>query len=173
MALSCLQGHQHVLEQLHLSGNQLTLVEPPPDDTAFPLLRTLLLAGNKIADWCEQSVADAKCVAFDTFRPRRSSVDALDKYPALIETRLSGNPVVEVNPHTRHEVVARVQGLTMLNGSLIGRAERRDAEIRYLRRALDEAGGAAGAADATVTTRHPRIAQLLVRSLFSAAVGAS
>jgi len=94
---------------------------------------------------------------------RRSSVDALDRYPALIETRLSGNPVVEVNPHTRHEVVARVQGLTMLNGSLIGRAERRDAEIRYLRRALDEAGGAAGAADATVTSRHPRIAQLLVR----------
>ena len=95
--------------------------------------------------------------------PRRSSVDALDKYPVLIETRLSGNPVVEVNPHTRHEVVARVQRLTMLNGSLIGRAERRDAEIRYLRRALDEAGGASCAADAVVTTRHPRIAELLVR----------
>ena len=49
-----------MLEQLHLSGNQLTLVEPPPDDTAFPLLRTLLLAGNKIADWCEKAVANAK-----------------------------------------------------------------------------------------------------------------
>ena len=49
-----------MLEQLHLSGNQLTLVEPPPDDTAFPLLRTLLLAGNKIVDWCEKSVANAK-----------------------------------------------------------------------------------------------------------------
>ena len=69
-----------------------------------------------------------------------------------------------MNPNTRHEVVARVQRLGMLNGSLIGRAERRDAEIRYLRRALDEAGGSAGAADAAVTTRHPRIAQLLVRA---------
>ena len=101
---------------------------------------------------------------------RRSSVDALDGYPALIETRLTGNPVVEVNPHTRHEVVARVQRLSMLNGSLIGRAERRDAEIRYLRRALDEAGGASGAADAAVTMRHPRIAQLLVRTERFAAI---
>ena len=65
VALSRLQGHQPVLEQLHLSGNQLTLVQPPPDDTAFPLLRTLLLAGNKIADWCEQSNFSFK-VATDT-----------------------------------------------------------------------------------------------------------
>ena len=123
------QAHQPALEQLHLSGNSLTRVLPPPVDGAFPALRTLLLAGNRIADW--------------------SSVDALDAYPALIETRLSGNPVVEASPSTRHEVVARVCRLAMLNGSLIGRAERRDAEIRYLRRALDEvrAGGgdAAGA----------------------------
>jgi Leucine-rich repeat (LRR) protein len=50
-----LQAHQPVLEQLHLSGNQLTRVEPPPDAAAFPLLRTLLLAGNQISDWCEHS----------------------------------------------------------------------------------------------------------------------
>jgi len=47
------QAHQPVLEQLHLSGNQLTRVDPPPDAAAFPLLRTLLLAGNQISDWCD------------------------------------------------------------------------------------------------------------------------
>jgi hypothetical protein len=46
------QAHQPILEQLHLSGNQLTCVQPPPDAGAFRTLRTLLLAGNRIADWC-------------------------------------------------------------------------------------------------------------------------
>ena len=93
-------------------------------------------------------------------RPGRLSVDALDAFPCLAETRLTATPLVDLNPQTRHEVVARVSRLTMLNGSLVGRAERRDAEIRYLRRALDEA---AGAADAPAATRHPRMTQLLVR----------
>ncbi len=98
-------------------------------------------------------------------------MDALDAFPSLIETRLTGNPVVETNPHTRHEVVARVQRLGMLNGSLVGHAERRDAEIRYLRRALDEASTATAAdATAAVAERHPRMAQLLVRTLRTAAL---
>jgi hypothetical protein len=97
----------------------------------------------------------------------RSSVDALDAFPSLTETRLTGNPVVDANPNTRHEVVARVQRLTMLNGSLVGRAERRDAEIRYLRRALDEAGGAeaVAVAGAAAMEKHPRMAELMARSL--------
>jgi hypothetical protein len=94
-------------------------------------------------------------------------VDALDAFPSLTETRLTGNPVVDANPNTRHKVVARVQRLTMLNGSLVGRAERRDAEIRYLRRALDEAGGAeaVAVAGAAAMEKHPRMAELMARSL--------
>ena len=63
MAFPLAQGHQPVLEQLHLSGNQLTCVEPPPDDSAFPLLRTLLLAGNKISDWCAELSLNTKGLA--------------------------------------------------------------------------------------------------------------
>ena len=34
------------------------------------------------------------------------------------------------------QVVARVQGLTMLNGSAVRQRERRDCELRYLRAVL-------------------------------------
>jgi hypothetical protein len=55
------QAHQPILEQLHLSGNQLTCVQPPPDAGAFRTLRTLLLAGNRIADWCAPATAAPEC----------------------------------------------------------------------------------------------------------------
>jgi hypothetical protein len=143
-------------------------VAPPADAAAFARLRTLLLANNRLADWCAPPPAPWQpraAVGGADARLHRASVDALDGFPALLETRLSGNPLVEAAPHTRHEVVARVRSLSLLNGSLVGHAERRDAEIRYLRRALDEAGGAAGvqAAPAAAAARHPRIEQLMVR----------
>ena len=96
-------------------------------------LRVLLIADNQISDW--------------------SSVDALDAFPSLQETRLTGNPVA-AGPHTRHEIVARVGCLTALNGSVIRRTERRDAEIRYLRRVLTEAETPSAAAV------HPRLVDL-------------
>ena len=37
------------------------------------------------------------------------------------------------------QVIARVQGLTMLNGSAVRERERRDCELRYLRAVLGEA----------------------------------
>jgi len=84
--LVCLfhQGHQPLLEQLHLSGNQLTTVEPPPNDAAFPLLRTLLLAGNKIAEWCDPSNVDLYGACADAFllaqviRRRTRQVSGID-----------------------------------------------------------------------------------------------
>ena len=69
------QAHQPVLEQLHLSGNQLTHVEPPPDATAFPLLRTLLLAGNQISDWCDGSEA----LAFGAGLTRAASAQVIGR----------------------------------------------------------------------------------------------
>ena len=140
------------LEALHLSGNQLACVIPPADATCWAKLRTLLLAGNALDRW--------------------SSVDALDLFPSLQETRVTGNPLVELHPSTRHEVVARISRLTMLNGAVVGRQERWNAEVRYLRRALDESRAESGASGASVddtvvdvsgdaAARHPRLAQLL------------
>ena len=140
------------LEALHLSGNQLTRVLPPGDATCWSKLRTLLLAGNALDSW--------------------SSVDALDQFNNLQETRLTGNPVIELHPSTRHEVVARISRLTMLNGAVVGRQERWNAEVRYLRRALDESRAESSASGGTpvddvvevsgdAAARHPRLAQLL------------
>ena len=90
-------------------------------------------------------------------------MDALNAFPALRELRLTGNPVVAANAHTRHEVVARVSCLRLLNGALVGKLERKEAEIRYLRRALDQRGELT--AESAALESHPRMAQLLVRWL--------
>mmetsp|Transcript_22754 Transcript_22754/g.74074 ORF Transcript_22754/g.74074 Transcript_22754/m.74074 type:complete len:541 (-) Transcript_22754:239-1861(-) len=131
------------LARLHLNRNGLTSVSAPAAEGEFASLRVLLLADNAVEGW--------------------PSVDALDCFPALEETRLTGNPVA-AGPQTRHEIVARVGRLTQLNGSVIGRAERRDAEIRYLRRALAEAQATTGGGDNTAAQAagapHPRLADL-------------
>lgn len=128
------------LERLHLGGNRLTRVAYPvhlataaeggaPARIPFATLTGLLLADNAVHEW--------------------ESVDVLNDFPALAEVRLTGNPVTE-SATTRHEIVARVGRLSCLNGSLIADQERKDAEIRYLRRVLglvktaDGAGGSAG-----------------------------
>ena len=41
--------------------------------------------------------------------------------------------------HMLLQVIARVQGLTMLNASAVRERERRDCELRYLRAVLGEA----------------------------------
>ena len=90
----------------------------------FERLRALLLADNAIDNW--------------------DSVDALNDFPSVAEVRLTGNPVTE-SAATRHEIVARVARLSQLNGSLIADQERKDAEIRYLRRVLGLVKSAEGA----------------------------
>jgi hypothetical protein len=124
----------------------------------FEQLKALLFADNAVDEW--------------------DSVDALNDFPSLAEVRLTGNPVTE-SAATRHEIVARVGRLSQLNGSLIADQERKDAEIRYLRRvlglvksaegaaALGEAEGAAAAARApqrgteAVQAMHPRLRALV------------
>jgi tubulin-specific chaperone E len=112
------------LKRLHLGGNKIRSVRYPETHTEenntkafvpFQSLVGLFLADNAIEDW--------------------ESIDCLDNFPNLTEVRVSGNPVVE-SAATRHEIVARVSRLTQLNGSLIADQERKDAEIRYLRRVL-------------------------------------
>ena len=108
------------LTRLHLGGNRLRRVRYPSrshSDGAAPFasLRGLFLADNAIDEW--------------------ESIDSLDDFPSLAEARLTGNPVTQ-SAATRHEIVARVSRLSQLNGSLIADQERKDAEIRYLRRVL-------------------------------------
>ena len=100
-----------------------------------------------------------------------ASVDALNCFPGLVETRLTGNPVVEAMAHSRYEIVARVRTLRILNGSIIGTSERRDSELRYLRRVLteqqtegdpaDERAAGRAAAAPPAAELHPRLQQLM------------
>ena len=150
------------LERLHLGGNKLRRVCYPETHAGGPVpfeqLKALLFADNAVDEW--------------------DSVDALNDFPSLAEVRLTGNPVTE-SAATRHEIVARVGRLSQLNGSLIADQERKDAEIRYLRRVLGlvksaegaaaggEAEGAAAAARApqrgteAVQAMHPRLRALV------------
>jgi len=154
------------LERLHLGGNRLDRVAYPSrnGDGASPVpfvkLEGLFLANNAVDGW--------------------DSVDALNDFPALAEVRLTGNPVT-AEAATRHEIVARVGRLSQLNGSLIADQERKDAEIRYLRRVLglvksESAGNTGGAPEETknvaearapqtgseaVAAAHPRLQALL------------
>lgn len=131
------------LESLYVSQNLLTEIRPT---SAFPSLKTLLVGDNKIRDW--------------------SSVDALNSFPLLQEVRLTGNPVAEaVEMSVRYEIIARVQGLTLLNGSVVSASERKDCEIRYLRKALQKLKGffADAAGQARVRDEHPRIDALVAR----------
>lgn len=49
------QAHQPALEQLHLSANRLTRIQPPSHADAFAKLHALLLASNRIDDWCDRA----------------------------------------------------------------------------------------------------------------------
>ncbi|KAL4529327.1 hypothetical protein Ndes2526A_g04121 [Nannochloris sp. 'desiccata'] len=82
--------------------------------------------------------------------------DELDKFPSLIDVRISNNPLTntaakntsrpseaESTPAgvafpVRYELIARISKLQMLNGSDIRAGERQDAELAYLRLITDE-----------------------------------
>ncbi|KAK3261541.1 hypothetical protein CYMTET_29556 [Cymbomonas tetramitiformis] len=151
------------LQRLVLSGNQISSItassarrecdaEGSSSPISFPKLSGILLARNRIADW--------------------SSIDALNHLPALTELRLTENALKSSTgggvAMVRLEIVARVAQLKVLNSSAVGPNERRDAEIRYLRRILGEAQSAApdasveeAAAKASTSTAHPRCEELV------------
>lgn len=110
---------------------------PNPVPAFFPALSTLFLGDCGLMWWRD--------------------VDILHNFPALVSTRLSNNPLfATARGGGRFEVIARVGRLTSLNGSEVRPAERRDAEIRYLRMVMtDMVAGSKHHPD------HPRLAELL------------
>ncbi|KAE9452343.1 hypothetical protein C3L33_15756, partial [Rhododendron williamsianum] len=118
------------LEQLHLNKNSINHLWYPEYDTVhdqlgcesvetsgrpFQNLRCLLLGGNNIEDL--------------------ASVDSLNSFPNLKDTRLSENQIADPGKGglPRFVLIARLAQVDMLNGSEVSRRERKDSEIRYVR----------------------------------------
>ncbi|DBB11985.1 hypothetical protein WJX82_006869 [Trebouxia sp. C0006] len=133
-------SHLPCLQHLWLGGNQLQHINLQPGSTAFQHLQTTLLRDNILSSW--------------------GDVDSLNRLISLTDLRLSGNPILnDARGGGRYEVVARVQGLTMLNGSAVRHRERRDCELRYLRAVLGELDEvkADPQAAAALKASHPRL----------------
>lgn len=130
--------HLPKLHTLLLSGNELQSITY---ESGFVTLQRLMLGSNRLAHW--------------------SDVDQLDAFPDLHDIRLSDNPLTEHDPGAaRYEVIARIDRLTSFNGSEVKQAERRDAELAYMRRVTDELAASATEDKAAVAAAHPRFGAL-------------
>ena len=111
------------LQRLILSNNQFEQLRFPADGGLFPQLRLLAVANNKIADW--------------------ASMEALCSLPVLAELRVPGNALGEQMGSTalRQMLVARLPGLTAINGGEVRARERVEAQKFYLRYRMQRAEG--------------------------------
>lgn len=180
------------LETLDLENNDLTdwqdIVKVCGD---LPALKTLLLSGNRIENvhHIDHEINEISTNYFSSLRclalgsnniSSWDSVNAINKFAALEELRLSDNPKLVIpwkSPHHEHEkissdaegiryeIIARVSSLTVLNGSTISLAERHDAEIAYLGWIQRESAG-------ELITHHPRAEELKTKYGFEFIGGA-
>lgn len=148
---------------LSLNENELEAVGPDEEAgeeeggeegmMGFARLESLQLSCNRIERW--------------------RSIDALNALPCLRSLRFTSNPLVRGmgQSEARQLLIARVAGLTRLNGAEVSQRERADAEKSYLRRVGRELGRIAGEEkDMDREARlqgakgaHPRWAELLRR----------
>ena len=109
-SLAGLPGLQH----LRLNGNRLVGIAV--EAGGFPSLESLQLSGNCVSDW--------------------TSVGTLDLLPRLVQLRLRANPVCSQckdEETARQLIIARIGRLASLNGTAVSAAERKWAEIDYLK----------------------------------------
>ena len=104
------------LKTLNLAGARLRGVlgdAGPPPSAALSNLQTLLLGDARLQTWAE--------------------VQSLDRLPSLSHLRIAGCPVWEAaGVDARALTIARLGRLVTLNGSAVGEAERKDAELWYV-----------------------------------------
>ena len=165
------------LERLHACNNDLEKLGKAPEETVFERLELLDLEKNKLYDWRDIESSLGHLPALHTLQlsfnqleeievtghflklsslllgsnkiANASSVDALNEFPSLVETRLSDNPSL---PCQRFELVGRLKNIRRLNGSDISKSERRDCELAYLRAITDQGFD---------TSKHPRYTELV------------
>ncbi|GFV75045.1 tubulin-specific chaperone E [Trichonephila clavipes] len=109
------------LEEFRLDNTSLESVEFPDVSSTektnlFPNLKILFIRNNKLRKWHD--------------------VSELNKLKNLKNLMVNNNPIIQsVNQETsRQLIIAKIQGLEMLNRTQIDRSERRGAELDYLKR---------------------------------------
>ncbi len=126
-ALCALSLNENELEAVGLDGEEGQEGEKESiSSLGFAHLESLQLSCNRIARW--------------------RSIDVLNALPGLRSLRLTSNGVVRGmgQSEARQLLIARVAGLTRLNGAEVSQRERADAEKSYLRRVARELGRIAG-----------------------------
>lgn len=103
------------LKTLQLEDNLITdLTDTGSEDAFYHSLEHLNLGNNSIADW--------------------TSIQCLSGFPSLTELRVSGNDITEIDESkSRIQIIARLESITWLNGSVVSEDERKDCELAFLR----------------------------------------
>ncbi|XP_017550261.1 tubulin folding cofactor E-like a isoform X3 [Pygocentrus nattereri] len=135
------------LRLLHITDNSLhDWSEVRKFGSMFPSLDTLVLANNNLSSILESG--DNLCRLFPNLRSinlhnsglnRWEDIEKLNFLPKLEEVRLQGIPLLQTytNTERRSLMIAQLASVTCLNGSVVSKGEREDAERFFIRYHLD------------------------------------
>lgn len=104
------------LRKLILNNNKIDAVEIPSGMKIFESLESLSLSENVVTEW--------------------TSVNEISKLANLSEFRFKSNPVCkDITSFTlRHELIARLKNINLMNGSKVNDLERRNSELYYIKK---------------------------------------
>lgn len=136
------------LRSLNLNENTIDAITLPfkPDGpcSVFSKVESLSLSGNKISSWV--------------------SIDALSCLPCLSGLRFTNNPLTRDlgQSEVRQLIIARLKGLTRVNGAEVSKKERVEAEKSFLRRVTRElAKEEAPDGKESILKQYPRYSELV------------
>jgi len=162
------------LEMLNLENNSIQIWEDIMPFGALPKLTNLVLTSNdikqipEILGFNEITYLSLEKNQIDSWE----SINNISKLPKLNHLRISDNPLETKYGKLviRYQIIARFKSLEVLNSSKIRPADRRDAELSYIKNAWEEfakiAGSPENAADPLkrdeyMKKHHPRWAELV------------
>ncbi|ORX37230.1 hypothetical protein BD324DRAFT_434316 [Kockovaella imperatae] len=121
------------LESLDLSRVPISSIPPSPHPTGFASLNTLLLSETSLCDWTDIDHLAVRLPQLTTLRissAQSTEQEVWEDSPAQppLSSQLSGNDLQD-----RPFLIAKIESLSVLNGSQITSDERRDAEMHYVK----------------------------------------
>eukprot|EP01022_Parablepharisma_sp_SALTPOND_P008497 TRINITY_DN136146_c0_g1_i1.p1 TRINITY_DN136146_c0_g1~~TRINITY_DN136146_c0_g1_i1.p1 ORF type:complete len:568 (+),score=45.01 TRINITY_DN136146_c0_g1_i1:68-1705(+) len=156
------------LNVLNLEDNGICLWEEIIAFGVLPQLKNLVLTSNKIQvvpkteGFKELTYLSLEKNLVDNW----STIDSLNNFGKLNHLRFLDNPLENVQGKivTRYQIIARIKTLECLNSSKIRPADRRDAELTYVKKAWEEyvkTGADASKCDQYMAEHYPRWAELV------------